>query len=215
MARQDTSVGFQNYPLTVTSYVAGTEQALIAPTASGVYPGLPSPVFPLSTSTYPSVMYVTPSPDIAGSVYDGHPFEIKLALKFTTAASVNTSILVNLYQATNAVLAGGPTSSAYSVVTALTGTGVTKMITGTSTAANSTSGTIILSAQYVWDSVSKQLAIANAATTYQKGVSISTANTAATVASLNQNDLNFYPSFTFATTVPTSFVVTELSIDRV
>jgi hypothetical protein len=154
-----------------------------------------------------------PSDATPGASWDGHPFEIKFAAKFTSTA--NFSLLVNLYQATNAVLAGGPSSSAYSVVTALTGTGVTKMITGTSTAANTTSGTVVLTANYVWDSTSKQLAIANAVTTYQKGVSISTANTAASVASLGGTDLNFYPSLTFTTSLPSSFVVTEFSINRI
>lgn len=214
MARQDTSVGFQNFTVTPSQYTAGTEQALIAPTASGVYPGLPSPVFPLSTSTYPTVMYLSIPPDVTpGASWDGHEFQVKFAAKFTSTA--NFSLLVNLYQATNAVLAGGPSSSAYSVVTALTGTGVTKMITGTSTAANSTSGTVVLTANYIWDSTSKVLGIANAATTYQKGVSISTANTATTVTALGPTDLNFYPSLTFTTSLPSSFVVTEFSINRI
>jgi hypothetical protein len=216
MARLDTSSGFENYPIPLASYAAGTEQALIAPTASGVYPSLPSPAFPLSTVTYPCVLYVTPSPDIAGSVYDGHPFSIRLSAKFTTAASVNTSILVNLYHATNAVLAGGPTAAAYSVVTALTGTGVTKLVTGTSTAANSVSGMFTFEGAYIWDSVSKQLGIANVGTTWQKGSTVSTTQTTAVVGSLsNVNDLNFYPSFTFATTVPTAFTVTEFVINRI
>lgn len=212
--RIDTSVGFQNYPLPLASYTAGTEQALLAPTASGVYPSLPSPVFPLSTATYPCVLYASIPQDVAGGVWDGHPFQIKIEAKFTTAASVNTSILMNLYQATNAVLAGGPSSSAYSVVTALTGTGVTKLVTGTSTAANSTSGTLVYTGAYSWDSTSGLLGIADVGTTYQKGVSISTSQTAATVASLTAKDLNFYPSFTFTTTVPTVFTVTEFSINR-
>lgn len=211
--RQDTSVGFQNFTVTPSQYTAGTEQALIAPNASGVSPLFPSPVFPLSTTTYPDVVYLSIPPDVTpGASWDGHPFQIKFAAKFTSAA--NFSLLLNLYQATNAVLAGGPSSSAYSVVTALTGTGVTKLITGTSTAANTTSGTIVLTADYIWDSTSKVLGIASAATTYQKGVSISTANTATTVTALGPLDLNFYPSLTFTTNLPTSFVVTEFSINR-
>jgi hypothetical protein len=59
------------------------------------------------------------------------------------------------------------------------------------------------------------LGIANAASTYQKGVSISTANTATTVTALGVQDLNFYPSLTFTTNLPSSFVVTEFSINRI
>ena len=214
MARTDTSLGFQNFPVTPSQYAAGTEQALLAPNASGVYSTLPSPLFPPSTTTYPTVLFASIPADVTpGESWDGHEFQIKFAAKFTSTTTF--SLLLNLYQATNAVLAGGPTSSAYSVVTALTGTGVTKLITGTSTAANTTSGTIVLTANYIWDSTSKVLGIANAATTYQKGVSISTANTAATVASLGPLDLNFYPSLTFTTSLPSVFTVTEFSINRV
>ena len=213
MARQDTSVGFQNFTVTPTQYTAGTEQALIAPAAAGVSTLFPSPVFPLSTATYPTVAYISIPPDATpGASWDGHEFQIKFAAKFTSTTTF--ALLLNLYQATNAVLAGGPTASAYSVVTALTGTGVTKLITGTSTSANTTSGTIVLTANYIWDSTSKVLGIANAATTYQKGVSISTANTAATVTALGPLDLNFYPALTFTTSLPSSFVVTEFSINR-
>lgn len=167
----------------------------------------------MSTSTYPDILYITPSPDIAGSVYDGHPFSIRFAAKFTSAA--NFSLLVNLYQATNAVLAGGPTASAYSVVSALTGTGVTKLVTGTSTAANTTSGTFIYEGTYIWDSVGKVLGIANTGTMWQKGVTVAATQTTAAVTGLNQNDLNFFPSLTFTTNLPTSFVVTEFVINRV
>jgi len=215
MARQDTVAGYQNYPLPLSLYTAGSENVLFAPLASGVYSTLPSPAIPLSTSTYPVALYVTPSPDIAGSVYDGHPFEIKIAAKFTTTGT--TSILLNLYQVTSAVLTAGVTNASYTALTQASpsGTGITKLVTGTSTAANTTSGTVTFSQQYTWDSVSKLLGINSAATTYQKGVVVSNTQSAATVASLAQVDLNFIPSFTFATTVPSVFTLTEISINRI
>src|ERR1039458_8441389 len=98
MARNDTSAGFQNYSVPLSLY-GTSEQVLYAPLVNS--PGFPSPLFPLSTSTYPVALYVTPSPDIAGGVYDGHPFEIKIAAKFTSTGSMN--ILLNLYQVTSAV----------------------------------------------------------------------------------------------------------------
>lgn len=215
MARNDTSFGFQNYSLTpsLSLYTAGSEQVLYAPLANA--PGFPSPLFPLSTATYPVALYVAPSPDIAGGDLDGHPFEIKLAVKFTTAASA--SITLNMYQVTNAVLTSGITSTTYAdlVQASPSVSGLTKLVTGTSTAANTTSGTIVFSQQYTWDSVSKLLAIATPATTYQKGVSISQTQSAATVASLAFTDLNFIPTFTFTTALPTVVTVTEFSINRV
>ena len=213
--RQDSSYGIQNYVVTPSQYTAGSEQVLYAPLAAGVNPGFPSPVFPLSTSTYPVAAYITPSPDIAGSVFDGHPFELRFAAKFTTGGTC--SILLNMYQVTNAVLTAGVSNASYTALTQASplGTGITKLVTGTSTAANTTSGTLTFTQQYTWDSVSKLLGINNAAVTYQKGVVVSNTQSAATVASLNAIDLNFIPSFTFATNVPTVFTITEFALVRV
>jgi hypothetical protein len=213
MSRQDTVAGFQNYSVPLSLY-GTSEQVLYAPLVSA--PGFQSPIFPLSTSTYPVAAYITPSPDIAGSVYDGHPFEIRLAIKFTTTGSTN--ILLNMYQVTNAVLTSGITSTTYAGLVQATPSvsGLTKLVTGTATAANTTSGTIVFSQQYSWDSTSKLLAIAGTATTYQKGVSISNTQSAATVASLAAIDLNFLPSFTLSANTNVSVLtVTEFSLNRV
>ena len=213
MARQDTVAGFQNYSVPLSLYTTA-EGVLYAPLVSA--PGFQSPLFPLSTATYPVAAFITPSPDIAGSVYDGHPFEIKLAIKFTTTGSTN--ILLNMYQVTNAVLTSGITSATYAGLVQATPsvTGLTKLVTGTATAANTTSGTIVFSQQYTWDSTSKLLAIAGLATTYQKGVAISNTQSAATVASLAAIDLNFIPSFTLSTNTNVSVLtVTEFSLNRI
>lgn len=213
--RNDSSYGIQNYVVTPSQYTAGSEQVLYAPLAAGVNPNFPSPLFPLSTSTYPIAVYIAPSPDIAGSVLDGHAFEVKFAAKFTTAASA--SITLNMYQVTNAVLTSGITSTTYAglVQASPSVTGLTKLVTGTSTAANTTSGTITFSQQYAWDSVSKLLAINGTAITYQKGVAITNTQSAATVASLAFTDLNFIPTFTFTTALPTVVTVTEFAIVRI
>lgn len=213
--RNDSSYGIQNYVVTPSQYTAGSEQVLYAPLAAGVNPNFPSPLFPLSTSTYPIAVYIAPSPDIAGSVLDGHAFEVKFAAKFTTAASA--SVTLNMYQVTNAVLTSGITSTTYAglVQASPSVTGLTKLVTGTSTAANTTSGTITFSQQYAWDSVSKLLAINGTAITYQKGVAITNTQSAATVASLAFTDLNFIPTFTFTTALPTVVVITEFAIVRI
>ena len=214
--RQDSSYGIQNYVVTPSQYTAGSEQVLYAPLAAGVNPGFPSPIFPLSTSTYPVAVFITPSPDIAGSVFDGHPFEIRFAAKFTTGGTC--SINMNMYQVTNAVLTAGVTNASYTALTQASpsGTGITKLVTTAATAANTTSGTLTYNQQYTWDSTSKLLAINNTATVYQKGVVNGTiTQSAPTVASLAATDLNFIPSFTFATNVPTVFTVTEFVLVRV
>lgn len=213
--RNDTSFGVQNYALTTSQYTAGQELVLFSPLAAGVNPGFPSPLFPLSTSTYPVAVNIAPSPDIAGSVLDGHAFQVKFAAKFTTAASA--SITLNMYQVSGSVLNSGITSTTYGTLTqnGPSGTGITKLVTGTSTAANTTSGTITFSQEYSWDSVSKLLAINGLAVTYQKGVAISNTQSAATVASLAFTDLNFIPTFTFTTALPSVFTITEFVINRV
>ena len=211
MARNDTVAGFYNYAVPLSLY-GTSEQVLYAPLVST--PGFQSPLFPLSTSTYPVAAYVTPTPDIVGGEFDGHPFEIKLAIKFTTTASTN--ITLNFYQVTNAVLTSGITSTTYAglVQASPSVSGLTKLVTGSATAANTTSGTLTFSQQYTWDSTSKLLGINNAAVTYQKGVAISNTQSAATVASLAQIDLNFLPSFTFSA-APSVFTITEFVIDRI
>ena len=210
MARQDTVCAWYNVPQTQTT-TANT--ALLVPTASGVYPGLPSPNFPLSTTTFPDALSLGVPPDIAGGEFDGHVFEVLLALKVTTSATANFT--VNLYNVTAAAVAGGPSASTYTAA-ALTGTGVTTLLTGTATAVGTggASVNIVVRAQFIWDSVSKILGIANTATTFQKGVSITTTATNATVASLGASDLNFLPSFTVSAGTAT-ILVTEFSINRI
>jgi len=225
MANQNTVVGFQNFPITPSQYTAGTASAVLVPNASGVYPGLPSPEFPLSTTTFPSVLTVSVPPELntaasnavtgATSAFDGHPFEVRASVKITAPAG-NTSMLLNLYQATNAVLSGGPSSSAYSVVTALAGTGVSKLITGTSTAVGaSTSAVFTMQAQYIWDSVSKTLNVVGAPIEWMAGTTISTTATTTSVTGLTVADLNFYLGVTFTTTLPTSCTLTEFVINRI
>lgn len=224
MAQQNTVVGFYNFPITPSQYTAGTASGVLVPNASGIYAGLPSPEFPLSTPTFPDVLTISVPSELgtaasnavvgATSAFDGHPFEIRASVKITAPAG-NTSMLVNLYQATNAVLSGGPSSAAYSVVTALTGTGVSKLTTGTSTAVGvSTSAVFTMRAEYIWDSVSKTLNVVGAPFQWQAGTVVSTAATTPSVTGLTLADLNFYLGVTFTTTLPVSATLTEFVINR-
>lgn len=212
MARQDTSVGLYNYP--VAAITGTTETVLLAPSASGVYAGFPSPTFPLSTSTYPCGLNISIPPDIALSEsWDGHPFEILIAGRLTTTATTNFTL--NLYQYTQAVL-GSPSGSAY-LGASTSGTGVTKLVTGTATAVGTGGASVnfVFRQQYIWDSVSKLLAAANAPTTFQKGVTVANTQSAATVASLGATDLNFAPSFTFSAANTPALTLTEFVINRI
>ena len=215
MARQDTVVGFYNYPVPLSSYASITETALLAPFASGYYPGLPSPEFPLSTATYPVVMYVSVPPDVSGGELDGHPFEVVIAGTVTGAATCTFDL--KLWQASNAVLQSGITSTTYA--TLLThppsGTGINGLVGSSAITVSSSAKTNFrMVAPLIWDSTSKQLNFANAPVLYGIGATASPTVTNATLASIGQTDLNFFPTFTWGTAFGGSLVLTEFVINR-
>lgn len=209
MSRVDTSIGIYNYPVATTT--ATTQTALLAPTASGIYPSLPSPSIPLSTTTFPAGLWIGVPADIAGGEFDGHPFEVKVAGKLTTTAT--TSLTVALYNATAASFAGGPGATSYTLATL--GTGCTKVAGNGTPSAVGTGGAsvnFVLSVQFIWDSVSKNLStLAN--TLYINGSLVTT--TPANVTALGQADLNFIPAFTYSATNSPVLTLTEFVINRI
>lgn len=210
MARNDTSYGFPNFNYSQAVAVT-TETALLAPSASGVSPYFPSPAFPLSTTTFPTGVFAGVSPDIAGSLFDGHPFEVVLA--FTASSTATTNTLVNLYNAKASTFSGGPGATGYTLATL--GTGCTKVVTGTATANLTSSVTInyIMKAQFLWDSLTKILSWTGT-TQYQNGVLIANAANA-NATSVAITDLNFIPSFTFASAATTTVNLKEFVINRI
>lgn len=216
MAQQNTVAGIYNYPVTLSQYTAGTELALLSPLAAGVYPSLPSPTIPLSTATYPAVLWQGISPDLAGGEFDGHPFQVSISGTITGPAGTSTAT-IKLYQASNAVLTSGVTSTTYAqLLTAPpSGTG----ISGTSSAGAITVSTSVktnftFQANYQWDSVSQTLCAFGVPVAYAIGASLTGAITTAKTTGVGVSDLNFFPTLTFATTVPTSVVIKEFVINR-
>lgn len=209
MARQDSVAGYPAFNYSQTIAVT-TETALLAPSASGVSPYFPSPEFPLSTTTYPTGVFVGVSPDIAGSVFDGHQFEVVLA--FTASSTATTNLLVNLYNAKASSFAGGPAASSYTLATL--GTGCTLVNTGTATANLTSSVTVnyVMKAQFLWDSLTKILSW-NGVSQYQNGVLIANA-VHANATSVAITDLNFIPSFTLASAATTVVNIKEFVINR-
>jgi hypothetical protein len=213
--KQDTVVGFQNYTVPLASYAGITETALLAPFASGYYPSLPSPEFPLSTATYPVVMYVSVPPDVAGGELDGHAFEVMIAGTVTGASTCTFDL--KLWQATNAVLQSGITSTTYA--TLLThppsGTGITGVVGSSAVTLSSTVKTNFrLVAPLIWDSTSKQLNFAGAPVFYAIGATATPTVTNASITGLGQTDLNFFPTFTWGTAFGGSLVLSEFGINR-
>lgn len=211
MARNDTSYGIQNYTQTIA---VTTETPLLAPSASGVQPGFPSPTFPLSTSSNPTGLFVGVPVDIAGSVFDGHPFEV--VLSFTASSTATTNLLVNLYNAKySSFSAGSGAGTAGGYTLATLGTGCTKVLTGTATANLTSTVTVnyIMKTQFLWDSLTKILSWTGT-TQYQNGVLIANAaNANATAVALT--DLNFIPSFTLASAATTTINIKEFVINRI
>lgn len=210
--RQDTSVGIYNFPQTVA---VTTETPLLVPSASGIYPSLPSPEFPLSTTSLPTGLFVGIPADIAGSVYDGHPFEVSFAAKITSTATTN--LLVNLYNAKQSTFSAGSgagTAGGYTLGTL--GTGCTKVITGgTGTASLTASQSVNLwfKTMFIWDSTTKILSTC-ATNSYVNGGALTGSVTLANATAVGLSDLNFIPSFTFASAATTTINVTEFVINR-
>jgi hypothetical protein len=209
MARQDTVYGYPNFNYSQVIAVT-SETALLAPSASGVSPYFPSVTFPLSTSTYPTGVYVGVAPDIAGGEFDGHPFEVVLA--FTASSTATTNLLVNLYNAKGSSFSGGPAAASYTLATL--GTGCTKVLTGSATANLTSTVTVnfLMKTQFIWDNLTKILSWAGTSA-YQNGVLISNAANA-NATSVAQTDLNFIPSFTLASAATTTLNFKEFVINR-
>jgi len=207
MSRSDTSYGIRNY----TQVVSGTsETPLLAPSASGVYSRFPSPLFPLSTTTYPVGLFISVPPDVSPDVFDGHPFEVQMA--GTISGATTTNCLVNLYNAKKSTWSEGPYSKNYTIGTL--GTGCTNIVTGTATSGITSSASINfwLKAQFLWDSTTKILSF-GAAAQYMNGSVVAVSNTAS-VSGLSISDLNFIPSFTFSGGGSNTVTVTEFAITR-
>ena len=209
MARQDSVVGYPNFNYSQVVAVT-TETPLLAPSAAGISPYFPSPAFPLSTTTYPAGVFIGVPADIAGSEFDGHPFEVVLA--FTASSTATTNTLVNLYNAKASTFAGGPSAASYTLATL--GTGCTKVLTGTATAGLTSSVTIncVLRTSFLWDSLTKILSWGGTTQYINGAVVANAANANATAVAIT--DLNFIPSFTFASAATTTVNIKEFVINR-
>lgn len=203
MANVNSTAGYQNLP--AQAITGTTETALVVP-AQGLYGGsLPSPTFAAGTGL--AIVFPT---DIAGSVYDGHPFDVTVCGKITTAGSITA--LVNLYQVPNTIIAAG-------TVGTLSNDHV--VITGTATTVATTTVNFIHQARFIWDATSKILG-GQVLMSQIKGVNIvANSGTAGTnvattiITAVGLQDLNFTPSFTFGTAnAGNSVTVTEFSINR-
>ena len=206
MSRQDSSVGLYNY----TQTVSGTSATpLLAPTTSGVYSSLPSPLFPLSTSAYPVGLFIGVPRD-SGSSYDNHPFEVQLTANISGTTTTNT--LVNLFNATQATWKDGPYAGTYTLGTL--GTGCTNVVTGTATAGITASASINfwMRARFIWSSSTKILAFGSAEQWINGNVVSISAS--ASVSNVNIQDLNFIPQFTFAGGGTNTVVISEFLINR-
>src|SRR5882757_5055335 len=205
MSNVNTTAGFFNLP--AQAITVNTITALAVPAQGAFGSGLPSPL--LLAGNGLSIGF---PPDIAGSVYDCHPFTVTVAGKFTTAGSY--TVLPSLYQVPGTVVAAKTQGT-------LTNDAAVFLGAATSSGAAGTQN-FLIQVQFLWDSTTGKLT--GGVQTYQiNGVNIATLTPGGTagqlqpttvVSSVGVNDLNFIPSFTFGTAGANSVTVTEFSIDR-
>lgn len=209
MANTNTTAGWQDLPL--QSITVNTETGLITPSSTTNYGTLPSPAFPAGSGLVAAF-----PPDIAGSVYDGHAFVVRLAGKVLTAGSYTFE--PKLYQMPASVIAAGTQLNSSNVPT-----GGNALWVGAATSSGG-AGTqsFLIETKLFWDSKTKTLN--GGVMTYQinnvniaVGTPSGTAGTFQVITqatSVGASDLNFIPSFTFGTAGVNGVTVTEFVIDR-
>jgi hypothetical protein len=205
MSRQDSSIGLYNFTQTI---VGSSATPLLAPAAASVNPGFPSPLFPLSTTTYPVGLFIGVPRD--SGAYDSHPFEVQLTANIS--GTTTTSALVNLFQVSQSTWKDGPYAGTYTA--GVLGTGCTNVVTGTSTAGITASTRINfwMRARFIWSSATNILSFGSAEQ-WINGSVVSIAATAS-VSSVNIQDLSFIPQFTFASGGVNTIAVSEFTISR-
>lgn len=204
MSSANTTAGFQNLP--VQAITTGTETALLVPASGTFGSGLPSPVLAAGAG-----LFVGFPPDIAGSIYDGHPFVVSVFGKVTTGAS--STFLPKLYQVPGAIALAGTSATVANDNIQITSAAPATVATTTSS--------FSIQAQFLWDSTSKVLT--GQVLSYQvAGVNVApnsgTAGTyvaTTTKTGVALGDLNFIVSFLFGTANAANAVqITEFVIDR-
>lgn len=205
MASVNSTAGYQNLP--AQPIIVATETVLTVP-AQGLYSTLPSPLLPIGAG-----LAIGFPADIAGSVYDGHPFLVSIVGKITTAGSY--TFLPKLYQVPGSVLLAGTQGTVANDHAVLVGPATSSGAAGTQS--------FQLQAQFLWDSTTQKLT--GFVSAYQiNGVNIAVATPTGTagqlqvttvVSTVGVADLNFIPSFTFGTAGANSVAITEFVIDRI
>ncbi len=212
MSNQNSVAGYYNIPSQVIGAVS-TEVALLLP-ATGTYPSTPSPLFQpqtVSSISYQPGLSLAPSPDITGSVLDGHKFVVR-----HTGRIINPATAVNVTFKMYAVPAAavGTVSATGSVTTAgAPGSGDVAM-GGPGAYTTPASGNYFVEYTLIWDSVNGKL---NGYVFGQVSNSAYVAPVAITQAALaNTSAFNFLPSITFAATAQAAaaWVVDEFVIER-
>lgn len=207
MSNQNTISGFYNVPAQVVT--VSTEVAALVP-AAGVYPGLPSPTLPVGSG-----LSIAAPQDITGfgSDVDLRVFRIRLCARVANPGAGNFTL--KMYQVSSAgvgvIAAAGGVTSAGAV-----GTASTAIDVGSAAAAGNPS---IFVSEYtlLWSFTNATLGgtvsgFRNASTIITPAT-ISAPNST-TVATVNQ--LNFMPSYTFATAnAANSVQISEFVIERV
>lgn len=206
MANLNSTAGYQNLP--AQAITTATETTLLVPASGNFGSGLPSPVLLAGAG-----LFIGFNPDIAGGIYDGHPFIVSLIGKVTTGTT--STFAIKLYEVPGAIATAGTSATVANdhVVVSLAATSVA-----------SATQNFIVQAQFLWDSSSKILN-GSVLSAMINGVNIAansggttgllTPTTSLSSPAVGISDLNFIPSFTFATAnAGNAVTITEFLIDR-
>jgi hypothetical protein len=208
MSNQNTCNGVYNVPAQV---ITGTAETVLLVPAAGLYANYPSPQFPAGSG-----LSISPPNDItgAGSALDIHAFKLRLVAKVANPGTGNFTL--KLYQVPFANL-GTISATGSATSTGAPGSGdVIIHTTGTLTQANPS--LIAIEFDLMWSSSVARLdgivwGVNNTSTLIDLGA-VSSGGLSSGVATVNQ--LNFLPSFTFATgNAANSVQVSEFVFERV
>lgn len=207
MSNANTVAGFFNLPAQIIT--VNTETALLVPAAS-VYPGLPSPTLPASSG-----LSIAPSPDITGigSTLDVHRFNLRLSAKVANPGGGNLTI--KLYQVPAANVG---TISATGSVTSAGAPGSADVLITTCGAITAPANPSTLSYEFdlLWSSVVNRIDGYFAGITNGALVGLTVLSAPVTSGVTSASQLNFLPSFTFATAnAANSVQISEFVIERV
>jgi hypothetical protein len=181
------------------------EHALLVP-AAGTYPGFPTPEYPVGSGLCIPATY-----DLAtGGALDGHAFGVQLTCKIANPGAGN--LTVKLYQVPSLSLG---TISASGSVTSAGAPGSGDQNIDSIAFTTPASGHFQIQWIFQWDSMVAKLDGGHVGSVNNAVVTLAAVGTQLTSGVASSKELNFMPSFTFATAnAGNTYTVVEFCMER-